>query len=68
MTYKYRLNVPALGGHKLSRFESWAAAHAPALDYNLPPQVPIKTESMTIRLRSSADLHTLRAVFPATLP
>jgi hypothetical protein len=68
MSYKYHLNVPASGAHKLARFVAWAADHAPKLAYNLPREVPIKTESLTVRLKSPADRQTLSAAFPATLP
>ncbi|WP_248306051.1 hypothetical protein [Devosia sp. MC1541] len=59
MTYKYSVTLAILGSHKLSRFKAWADAHMPELDYNLPPQTPIKTETMTIRLRSLEDRQTL---------
>jgi hypothetical protein len=59
MTYKYSVTLPITGGHKLSRFKAWADAHMPELDYNLPPQTPIKTETMTIRLRSVEDRQAL---------
>lgn len=55
MTFKYSVTVPISGSHKLSRFREWAEAHLPELSYNLPPQTPIKTETMTIRLRDLAD-------------
>lgn len=55
MTFKYSVTVPISGSHKLSRFREWAEAHLPELSYNLPPQTPIKTETMTIRLRSVED-------------
>ncbi|MFD1252770.1 MULTISPECIES: hypothetical protein [Devosia] len=55
MTFKYSLTLPISGGNKLSRFEAWAEAHLPGLPYRLPPQTPIKTETMTIRLASLDD-------------
>jgi hypothetical protein len=55
MTFKYSVTLPVSGGNKLKRFTDWAGAHLPALDYVLPPQTPIKTETMTIRLRSVED-------------
>lgn len=65
MTYKYGLTLPISGSHKLQRFTLWAGAHLPDLQYRLPPQTPIKTETMTIRLRDSDDrariLSALRA-------
>lgn len=55
MTFKYSATLPIAGGNKLRRFTEWAKAHLPELVYVLPPQTPIKTETMTIRLRSVAD-------------
>ncbi len=63
MTFKYSATFPISGANKLSRFRDWASAHLPELGYALPPQTPIKTETMTIRLRSVAD----RALFLQTL-
>jgi hypothetical protein len=68
MTFKYSLTIPALGSHKLKRFNLWAAATMPELAYSLPVQTPIKTENMTIRLRSEADKAAVISAFPATLP
>jgi hypothetical protein len=55
MTFKYSLTLPISGSHKLSRFTDWAEATLPGLEYRLPPQTPIKTETMTIRLRDLDD-------------
>ena len=55
MTFKYHVTLPISGGDKLSRFRDWAEQHLPGLGYNLPPQTPIKTETMTVRLRSVED-------------
>lgn len=55
MTFKYALTLPISGGNKLRRFTQWAEQHLPDLAYRLPPQTPIKTETMTIRLRSLED-------------
>ena len=55
MTFKYSLTLPISGSHKLKRFTDWAAATLPGLEYRLPPQTPIKTETMTIRLRALDD-------------
>lgn len=70
MTFKYSATFPISGAHKLRRFRDWATAHLPGLEYSLPPQTPIKTESMTIRLRSVQDralvLETLARVAPAS--
>lgn len=68
MTFKYGLTLPSLGSHKLLRFESWIKAALPGVEYRLPPQAPVKTETLTIRLRSLDDRARLLSAFPATLP
>ncbi len=55
MTFKYAVTLPINGAHKLQRFTDWAKSVLPGLEYKLPPQTPVKTETMTIRLRSVAD-------------
>jgi hypothetical protein len=55
MTFKYSLTLPISGGNKLRRFRDWAEAHLPDMSYSLPPQTPIKTETMTIKLLSVED-------------
>lgn len=55
MTFKYSLTLPISGSHKLKRFTAWAEAQLPGLAYRLPPQTPIKTETITIRLRQLDD-------------
>jgi hypothetical protein len=55
MTFKYTLTLPISGSHKLNRFTDWATEKLPGLQYRLPPQTPIKTETMTIRLRELDD-------------
>jgi len=55
MTFKYALTLPISGSHKLARFTDWATEKLPGLQYRLPPQTPIKTETMTIRLRELDD-------------
>jgi hypothetical protein len=52
MTFKYGLTIPALGSNKLSRFKRWANETIPDLEYGLPPQAPIETQTLTIRLRT----------------
>ena len=65
MTFRYSVTLPISGGNKLRRFRDWAEAHLPELSYSLPDQTPIKTETMTVRLRSVEDralvLQTLAA-------
>ena len=63
MTFKYSVTLPVSGGNKLKRFTDWAGAHLPALDYVLPPQTPIKTETMTIRLASLEERQHLLQAF-----
>ena len=55
MTFKYSATFPIIGANKLTRFQAWVTANLPELGYVLPPQTPVKTETMTIRLRSLED-------------
>ncbi|KKC38245.1 hypothetical protein WH87_08505 [Devosia epidermidihirudinis] len=55
MTFPYGLTIAISGSHKLKRFTQWAEATLPDLQYRLPPQTPIKTETMTIRLSAVED-------------
>lgn len=68
MTFKYALVLPASGPNKLSRFKAWARAHVPAVEMNLPPQVPIDATALTVRLKSVEDRDAVRAAFPKALP
>ena len=68
MTYKFGLNLPIEGGNKLARFKLWAESVLPDLEYRLPPQTPIKTEAMTIRLRSLDDGDRVRAALRESRP
>ena len=65
MTFKYSVTLPVSGGDKLRRFREWADRHLPDMSYSLPPQTPIKTETMTVRLLRLEDrarvLQTLAA-------
>jgi len=60
MSFSYSFTFPISGPNKLPRFKIWAAEHTPEIAFSLPPQVPVKSEEMTIRLRSSEDRETLR--------
>jgi hypothetical protein len=60
MTFRYGLTIPALGGNKLRRFKQWAHGSLPDLEYRLPPQAPIETDTLTIRLRSPDDGKRIR--------
>lgn len=66
MTFKYSVTLPISGGNKLRRFRDWAEQHLPTLSYSLPHQTPIKTETMTIRLRSLEDRQQLLESFAKT--
>ena len=59
MTFKYSYTFPISGPNKIPRFKKWAAEHDPEIDVSLPPQVPVKSEAMTIRLKSVEDRQTL---------
>lgn len=59
MSYKYSCTFPISGGNKLSRFTAWAKEHAADIAVNLPPQVPIKSEALTVRLQSADDRRKL---------
>lgn len=68
MTFKYGLTLPVTGANKLRRFKAWAKEHFPDLEYKLPPQAPIKTETLTIRLRSKRDGDRLLKTYSGELP
>ena len=47
------------GPNKLPRFKQWAAENIPDVAVSLPPQVPVKSEALTVRLKSINDRNTL---------
>lgn len=53
MSFKYSFTFPISGPNKLPRFKNWAMQHAAEIEVSLPPQVPVKSEAMTIRLKSA---------------
>jgi hypothetical protein len=55
MTFKYSFTFAISGANKLQRFEKWAKEHVPNIEFSLPPQTPVKTETMTVRLKSLDD-------------
>ncbi|PSJ62890.1 hypothetical protein C7I85_04775 [Mesorhizobium soli] len=59
MTFRYSFTFPIAGPNKLPRFKHWAVEHAPGIEVSLPPQVPVKSEAMTIRLKSVEDRQKL---------
>lgn len=61
MTFRYSFTFPMSGPNKLPRFQRWAQEYAPGVAVSLPPQVPVKSEALTIRLRSAEDRQTLLA-------
>ncbi|WEK48750.1 MAG: hypothetical protein P0Y66_13125 [Candidatus Kaistia colombiensis] len=61
MTFQYTFTLAISGPNKLPRFRAWAAEHAAEIAVSLPPQVPAKTDTLTIRLKSVADRETLTA-------
>ncbi|AXV18471.1 hypothetical protein CYG48_18710 (plasmid) [Neorhizobium sp. SOG26] len=62
MTFRCSCTFPISGPNKLLRFKQWAAANAPGIAFSAPPQVPVKSEKMTIRVRSIADRDSLMAL------
>ncbi|RLP24661.1 hypothetical protein [Mesorhizobium sp. YM1C-6-2] len=59
MTFRYSFTFPISGPNKLPRFKKWAEEHAQEVEISLPLQVPIKSEAMTIRLKSADDREKL---------
>lgn len=59
MSFSYSYTFPISGPNKIPRFKKWAAEHAPGIEVSLPPQIPVKSEAMTIRLKSAEDRQTL---------
>ncbi|KQY15160.1 hypothetical protein [Rhizobium sp. Root482] len=59
MTFKYSHTFPISGPNKLPRFKQWAAENIPGVAVSLPPQVPVKSTALTVRLRSAEDRDTL---------
>lgn len=59
MSFSYSYTFPISGPNKIPRFKKWAAEHAPEIAVSLPPQVPVKSEAMTIRLKSVEDRQAL---------
>jgi hypothetical protein len=59
MTFKTALTFPISGPNKLPRFKRWHEQHAPGIEVSLPPQVPVKSEAMTVRVKSVEDRQAL---------
>lgn len=60
-TFQYSYTFPISGPNKLPRFKKWLGENAPDITVSLPPQVPVKSSAMTIRLQSAADREALLA-------
>ncbi|KQX24794.1 MULTISPECIES: hypothetical protein [Ensifer] len=61
MSFRYSHTLPISGANKLPRFKQWAAENIPGIALSLPPQVPVKSTALTVRLRSVEDRATLMA-------
>lgn len=59
MTFRYSHTFPISGPNKLPRFRKWAAENIPGVAVSLPPQVPVKSTALTVRLKSADDRNTL---------
>jgi len=59
MTFKTAVTFPISGPNKLPRFKRWHEQHAPEIEVSLPPQVPVKSSAMTVRLKSIEDRQAL---------
>ena len=59
MSFRYSYTFPIAGPNKIPRFKKWAAEHAPEIEVSLPPQVPVKSNAMTIRVKSPEDRNAL---------
>lgn len=61
MSFKYSHTFPISGPNKLPRFKDWAAQNLPGVAVSLPPQVPVKSTALTVRLKSVEDRDALMA-------
>jgi hypothetical protein len=59
MSFQYSYTFPISGPNKLPRFKKWVSENLPGLQVSLPPQVPVKSEALTIRLKSAEDREQL---------
>ncbi len=59
MSFRYSHTFPMSGPNKLPRFKHWAAENIPGVAVSLPPQVPVKSTALTVRLRSIEDRNAL---------
>ena len=61
MTFRCNFTFPISGPNKIPRFKKWAAQNTPDIPVSLPPQVPVKSEALTVRVKSLADRDALLA-------
>ncbi|KQZ52848.1 MULTISPECIES: hypothetical protein [Ensifer] len=61
MSFRYCHTLPISGANKLPRFKQWAAENIPGIAFSLPPQVPVKSTALTVRLKSVEDRAALMA-------
>ena len=61
MTFRCTCTFPISGPNKIPRFKKWAAENASDILVSLPPQVPVESESLTVRVKSLADRVALLA-------
>ena len=61
MSFRYIHSFPISGPNKLPRFKQWAAENIPGVAVSLPPQVPVKSTALTVRLQSIEDRNSLIA-------
>lgn len=61
MTFRYSHTFPISGPNKLPRFRQWAAENVPGIALSLPPQVPVRSMALTVRLKSAEDRNALIA-------
>ena len=59
MTFRYSHTFPISGPNKLPRFRQWAAENVPGIVLSLPPQVPVRSTALTVRLKSAEDRDAL---------
>ncbi|MBL0374281.1 hypothetical protein JJB09_19845 [Rhizobium sp. KVB221] len=59
MSFRYIHTFPISGANKLPRFKQWAAENIPGVALSLPPQVPVKSMALTVRLKSIEDRNVL---------
>lgn len=59
MSFRYIHTFSISGPNKLPRFRQWATENIPGVALSLPPQVPVKSMALTVRLKSIEDRNQL---------